>query len=115
MARLTEHFRDAMDRHWQDAELLHRKERLANADHLYGLSAECGLKALLEQDGNRIEGRTRCVILINSGESVEALRAAELSQPRILTLRTTLFTTGALMIAMLIAVKSGVGNCSGTA
>ncbi len=62
MARLTEHFRDAMDRHWQDAELLHRKERLANADHLYGLSAECGLKALLEQDGNRIEGRTRCHI-----------------------------------------------------
>ncbi len=36
MAGLTEHFRDAMDRHWQDAELLHRKERLANADHLYG-------------------------------------------------------------------------------
>lgn len=55
-------FLDAMDRHWRDAELLRRKERLANADHLYGLSAECGLKALLEQDGNWIEGRTRCHI-----------------------------------------------------
>lgn len=55
-------FLDAMDRHWQDAELLHSSERLANADHLYGLSAECGLKALFEQDGNRIEGRTRCHI-----------------------------------------------------
>lgn len=52
-------FPDAMDRHWQDAELLHTNQRLANADHLYGLAAECGLKALLEQDGNRIEGRTR--------------------------------------------------------
>ena len=51
-------FLDAMDRHWQDAELLRSSERLANADHLYGLSAECGLKALLKQDGNRIEGRT---------------------------------------------------------
>ena len=52
-------FLDAMDRHWQDAELLRSSERLTNADHLYGLSAECGLKALLEQDGNRIEDRTR--------------------------------------------------------
>lgn len=59
---LTEDFLDAMDRHWRDAELLRSGERLANADHLYGLSAECGLKALLEQDGNRIEGRTRCHI-----------------------------------------------------
>ncbi|KKZ14132.1 MAG: hypothetical protein TH68_05635 [Candidatus Synechococcus spongiarum 142] len=58
-ATLTEDFLDAMDRHWQDAELLYRKQRLANADHLYGLSAECGLKALLKQDGNIIEGRIR--------------------------------------------------------
>ena len=55
-----EDFLDAMDRHWQDAELLRRKERLANADHLYGLSAECGLKALLRQDGDPIAGPTRC-------------------------------------------------------
>ncbi|OOV34002.1 hypothetical protein BO91_02155 [Candidatus Synechococcus spongiarum LMB bulk10E] len=41
-------FRDAMDRHWQDAELLYKKDRLANAEHLYGLSAECGLKAVMQ-------------------------------------------------------------------
>lgn len=44
-------FLDAMDRHWRDAELLRRKERLANADHLYGLSAECGLKAIMQRLG----------------------------------------------------------------
>lgn len=40
-----------MKRHWQDAELLHSEKykRLANADHLYGLAAECGLKALMEK------------------------------------------------------------------
>jgi hypothetical protein len=40
---------DAMRRHWDDAELLWNQapKRFANADHLYGLVAECGLKALL--------------------------------------------------------------------
>ena len=51
-----EDFLDAMDRHWQDAELLRRKERLANADHLYGLSAECGLKALMQKLGMKMQG-----------------------------------------------------------
>jgi len=40
-------FLDAHERHWEDAELLNEKERLANADHLYGMSAECGLKRLM--------------------------------------------------------------------
>ncbi|HFK7184829.1 TPA: SAM-dependent methyltransferase [Serratia odorifera] len=40
-------FTDANERHWYDAELLLERERLANADHLYGFSAECGLKALM--------------------------------------------------------------------
>ncbi len=48
-------FLDAMDRHWQDAELLHSSERLANADHLYGLSAECGLKAIMQKLGMEME------------------------------------------------------------
>ncbi len=39
-------FLDAHERHWQDAELLLTNQRLANADHLYGMSAECGLKRL---------------------------------------------------------------------
>jgi len=40
-------FLDAHDRHWQDAETLFVGKRFANADHLYGLSAECGLKRLM--------------------------------------------------------------------
>jgi len=40
-------FLDAHNRHWDDAELLFTAKRLANADHLYGLAAECGLKRLM--------------------------------------------------------------------
>lgn len=40
-------FLDAHERHWQDAELLFQNSRLANADHLYGMAAECGLKRLM--------------------------------------------------------------------
>ena len=40
-------FADAHRRHWKDAELLFEHERWANADHLYGFSAECGLKAIM--------------------------------------------------------------------
>ena len=35
-------FLDAHNRHWKDAELLFCRARLANADQLYGFSAECG-------------------------------------------------------------------------
>ena len=42
-----EDFHDAHLRHWQDAELLFKHQRWANADQLYGLSAECGLKAVM--------------------------------------------------------------------
>ena len=40
-------FGDANLRHWEDAEFLFEEHRWANADYLYGLSAECGLKALM--------------------------------------------------------------------
>ncbi|MFD0391323.1 hypothetical protein ACFQ4K_31330 [Tistrella bauzanensis] len=40
-------FADAHERHWQDARSLSSAGRLPNADHLYGFSAECGLKALM--------------------------------------------------------------------
>lgn len=40
-------FRDAAERHWEDAEYLSADARTANADHLYGLSAECALKAVM--------------------------------------------------------------------
>ena len=40
-------FHDAHLRHWDDAECLFEDSRWANADQLYGLSAECGLKAVM--------------------------------------------------------------------
>ena len=40
-------FLDAHQRHWDDAERLFNAQRWANADHLYGLAAECGLKRLM--------------------------------------------------------------------
>lgn len=40
-------FLDAHQRHWKDAESLFIAKRWANADHLYGLAAECGLKRLV--------------------------------------------------------------------
>ncbi|MBO9850764.1 MULTISPECIES: SAM-dependent methyltransferase [Xanthomonas] len=40
-------FLDAHQRHWDDAEQLFSDARWANADHLFGMSAECGLKRLM--------------------------------------------------------------------
>lgn len=40
-------FSDAYQRHFEDAEILFRNQRLANADQLYGISVECGLKRLM--------------------------------------------------------------------
>jgi hypothetical protein len=40
-------FRDAAERHWDDAACLFSDNRPANADHLFGLSAECALKAVM--------------------------------------------------------------------
>lgn len=40
-------FLDAHLRHFCDADTLFDVSRLANADHLYGMAAECGLKRLM--------------------------------------------------------------------
>lgn len=40
-------FLDASKRHRDDAEQLYSMQRWANAGHLYGLAAECGLKRLM--------------------------------------------------------------------
>ncbi len=40
-------FAAAGRRHLQDAQALHQQRRWANADHLSGIAAECGLKAIL--------------------------------------------------------------------
>lgn len=42
-------FGDAHQRHWKDAELLFGDDRWANADQLYGFSAECGLKVVMKE------------------------------------------------------------------
>ena len=52
---LTADFIDANERHWYDAELLFEYHRWAGADHLYGLSAECGLKAVMMASGMEVD------------------------------------------------------------
>jgi hypothetical protein len=46
-----EDYRDAAKRHLDDADLLFAQypQRLANASHLYGISAECSLKAVVRE------------------------------------------------------------------
>ena len=41
---------DAPRRHLDDADTLFDLDRFANADYLYGLSAECGLKAVIQRE-----------------------------------------------------------------
>ena len=48
-------YMDSHIRHWEDAEFLYNDHRLPNADHLYGFSAECGLKAVLLKLGMRVD------------------------------------------------------------
>ena len=48
-------FTDAHRRHREDAELLFARDRWANAGHLYGLSAECGLKAVMLSLGMNVD------------------------------------------------------------
>lgn len=48
-------FVDASFRHWDDAELLFDDDRWANADQLYGYSAECGLKAVMKHLGMPVD------------------------------------------------------------
>lgn len=42
---------DSADRHWRDAQLLREGRRTNNADQLYGLAAECALKAIMVRLG----------------------------------------------------------------
>ena len=48
-------FVDANLRHWADAQLLLDHNRWANADQLYGFSAECGLKAVMMSLGMQVD------------------------------------------------------------
>jgi hypothetical protein len=51
-------FYNAYQRHWKDAEYLYNDTRLANADQLYGYSAECGLKCLMQNFGMHLDPTT---------------------------------------------------------
>ncbi|MDX1656931.1 MAG: SAM-dependent methyltransferase [Candidatus Competibacteraceae bacterium] len=51
-------FLDAHQRHWQDAEALFGQSRWANADQLYGMTAECGLKRLMQAFGMTVDPPT---------------------------------------------------------
>lgn len=51
-------FLDAHERHWKDAETLFAQGRFANADQLYGIAAECGLKRLMVRFGMVINPTT---------------------------------------------------------
>jgi hypothetical protein len=42
-----ENYANAAVRHWKDAELLARENRVENADHHYGFAAECAIKKVL--------------------------------------------------------------------
>lgn len=44
---VPEDFSNAADRYWLDANTLSQNGRLATADHLFGISAECALKAIM--------------------------------------------------------------------
>lgn len=52
-------FKNAARRHYLDAELLYDNSRWANADQLYGLSAECILKHIISDlDPNSLDSQT---------------------------------------------------------
>ncbi|WP_245593491.1 SAM-dependent methyltransferase [Azospirillum halopraeferens] len=48
-------FLNAHERHLDDAERLFQAGRLANADHLYGMASECGLKRLMAAFGMAVD------------------------------------------------------------
>jgi hypothetical protein len=44
-------FRDSSERHWDDSGTLFTNNKLANADHLLGMAAECAMKAVMRSLG----------------------------------------------------------------
>ncbi len=58
-------FLDAHHRHRADAELLFEHDRWANADRLYGFSAECSLKAVMTTLGMPVGGLAAGASLID--------------------------------------------------
>ena len=48
-------YKDAHERHLEDADYLYKAGHLANADHLFGMSAECGLKSIMLVGGMPVD------------------------------------------------------------
>jgi len=68
-------FLDAHYRHWKDAEILFAQARLANADHLYGIAAECGLKKLMQIFGMPIDLHNGSPLNSKDKKHINQLRA----------------------------------------
>ena len=62
-------FYDAHLRHLADAELLFNIQRWPNADHLYGLATECGLKSLMKFCGMPVKSTGKP---LNTADAVHA-------------------------------------------
>lgn len=80
-------FLDAHHRHWEDAEQLFGAWRWANADHLYGVAAECGLKRLMMAFGMPVDTDTGTPIKSNDRVHVMENRKLETAWDRFETYR----------------------------
>lgn len=54
---MSTNYRDAAIRHFVDGDTLRAAMRSANADHLYGLAAECALKAVMVGLGMQVTNK----------------------------------------------------------
>lgn len=66
-------FLDAHHRHLRDADFLLSVSRLANADHLYGMAAECGLKRLMVAFGMEIRAADGAPVKYEDKQHVDKL------------------------------------------
>ena len=68
-------FSNAHDRHRKDADLLFASHRWANADHLYGMAAECGLKRIMQAFGMAVNSTTGSPTLFDDKKHVDLVWA----------------------------------------
>ena len=66
-------FYDSQIRHLRDAHILFSMSRFANADHLYGFSAECGLKGLMLKLGMGFDSTKDMPSNLDDRKHIEAI------------------------------------------
>ncbi|MEO5352793.1 MAG: hypothetical protein H7835_06220 [Magnetococcus sp. XQGC-1] len=76
---MAEQYDQAALRHFQDASLLENNRRLANADQLYGLAAECALKWVWPKTGTPLKKK-------HIDELWEQVRLSSKTPPCLITL-----------------------------